>query len=247
MLKYIVLMLGVVLTGLGQENFPVNDVRDLRSERYLFKNATIYVDYQTKLEGGQLLIEKGRVKAVGQTVANVPKDVVVIDLEGRWIYPSFIDLYTQYGLPPAPKPAGFNWGAAEQIESRTPGAYNANEAIKASYAAAEAFDIFAKDRRKAAAGARKIGFGYVVAFNPDGIARGTGVLASLTAHGTNNSAILNPTVANFFSLSKGSSRQTYPISVMGALALLRQTYYDAALVSPNWIQRFQGFGFGGVQ
>lgn len=232
MLKYIVLILGIICTGYAQENFPVNDVRDLRSERYLFKNATIYVDYQTKLESAQLLIEKGRVKAVGQTVANVPEDAVIIDLKGSWIYPSFIDMYTQYGLPAAPKPAGFNWGAAEQIESRTPGAYNANQAIKASHAAAQDFDIFAKDRQKAAAEARKIGFGYAVAFNPDGIARGTGVLASLTAHGTNNSAILKSHVANFFSLSKGSSTQTYPISVMGAVALLRQTYYDA-----RWYQK----------
>ena len=240
MFKYIiVLILGVIFTGYAQENFPVNDVRDLRSERYLFKNATIYIDYQTKIDNGQMMVENGRVKAIGQTVANVPKDAVVVNLKGRWIYPSFIDMYTHYGLPPAPKPAGFNWGAAEQIVSKTSGAYNANQAIKASYEAAKTFDLFTKEGKKTAANIRKIGFGHVVAFNPDGIARGTGVLASLTAYGTTNSAILKTHVANFFALKKGSSTQTYPISVMGAIALLRQTYYDARWYKKTGFKEFK--------
>ncbi len=215
-----------ILNTYGQETFPVNGVRDSRSGHYFFKNATLYIDYQTKIENGQLLIEKGRIKAVGENLS-IPKGAVEIDLEGKTIYPSFIDIYADYALPQPPPAAPFNWGGKEQITSTKIGVYNANEAIKSNYQAVEELNIFDKEARKKAKKMRSIGFGTVLAFKADGIARGTGVLTALSSQGTNNEAILKADAATFFSLNKGSSKQTYPISVMGAIALLRQTYYDA--------------------
>ena len=44
-----------------------------------------------------------------------------------------------------------------------------------------------------------------------------------------NESIIKDRAAGFYSFNKGSSPQDYPSSLMGAIALLRQTYYDA-----NW-------------
>jgi len=44
-----------------------------------------------------------------------------------------------------------------------------------------------------------------------------------------NESIIKDKAAAFYSFNKGTSPQDYPSSLMGAVALLRQTYYDA-----NW-------------
>ena len=60
----------------------------------------------------------------------------------------------------------------------------------------------------------------------NGIARGSGLLATL-ADGTENKSILKGKASAHYSLSKGTSRQKYPSSLMGTLALLHQSYLDA--------------------
>src|ERR1035437_3200703 len=73
---------------------------------------------------------------------------------------------------------------------------------------------------------RKLGFGSVLAFRKDGIARGTAVVVSL-ADAKENETILKEKAAAMYSFDKGTSTQDYPSSLMGSIALLRQTYYDA--------------------
>ena len=71
------------------------------------------------------------------------------------------------------------------------------------------------------------GFGFFVSHQDQGIVRGSGVLVS--ANGLDLSKdLMCPEVASFFSLSKGNSRQSYPSSQMGSIALLRQSLYDFA-------------------
>jgi len=61
----------------------------------------------------------------------------------------------------------------------------------------------------------------------DGIIRGKGALIALTNNGDSNSIIdINST--QYLSLSKSvTSSQSYPSSIMGAFALIKQVYYDA--------------------
>jgi hypothetical protein len=81
----------------SQEGFPINGVSDIRDNHYAFINANIIIDYKTNLENGVLVIKNGVVQAVGEGVT-IPKGIRVFDLKGNYIYPSFIDLYTQYGI-----------------------------------------------------------------------------------------------------------------------------------------------------
>ena len=60
----------------------------------------------------------------------------------------------------------------------------------------------------------------------DGIARGSGLLTTL-ADDIEHRTILNGKASAHYSFDKGSSRQNYPSSLMGSIALLKQTYLDA--------------------
>lgn len=210
------------LASFSQDNFPVNDVKDSRTNAYAFTNATIHVDHQTILKNATLLISEGTIQQVGVGVS-APKGYTTIDATGKHLYPSFIEMYSDYGIPKPVKSAGFNWGAAEKITPLTKGAYNSNDAIRSYYTAAEAFSI----DNVAAKELRTIGFGTTSSFMKDGIARGISVLATLGST-SDNEVILQKRAAAYYSLNKGSSKQNFPFSLMGSIALLRQTYMDAA-------------------
>lgn len=206
----------------AQETFPRNDVKDERSEAFAFTNAKIIVNETETIEKGTLLIKQGKIEEVGSNV-QIPKGYTVIDLSGKYLYPSFVDIYTNYGLPaPERSRGGGGFGGPEQIQSKTKGAYNANEAIKAHYNAADEFDV----DNKSAADMRKVGFGTVLTFKSDGVARGSSALVTLGDKGANH-ALLKDRAAAHYSFSRGTSTQYYPRSLMGMISLLRQTYLDA--------------------
>ncbi|MCK6691078.1 MAG: amidohydrolase family protein [Thermoanaerobaculia bacterium] len=206
---------------LAQRTFPSSAPSDVRDGAFAFTNATIWVDYKTRIEGATLVVRKGKVEACGQTVT-VPKDAVVADCSGKTIYPSFLDIYaTGYGLP-APKAEGQAPAQRPQEYSNKKGAYAWNEALKPEFHAGDAFS----NDPKAADEWRKIGFGALLTHRADGIARGTGVLVALSDE-REHEAVLAPRAANYLSFRKGTSTQDYPSSLMGCIALIRQTYLDA--------------------
>jgi imidazolonepropionase-like amidohydrolase len=221
---YRILLLGLILLTAqvhGQETFPRNDVKDPRPGTFAFTNATIVVDPQTTLTGATLLIKDGKVEQVGTNVS-VPAGYAVFDLKGKYIYPAFIDLFSHYGLPEVQRPRGGGFSGVEQIQSNTKGPYNANQAIRSHYHAADEFTL----NGKSADELRKAGFGAVLTHKPDGIARGTAAMVTL-GETTDNQVVLRPRAAAVYSFDKGSSTQNFPASLMGSIALLRQTYLDA--------------------
>ena len=100
MRKIKLLLSGVLFASLlqAQETFPVNGVADKREGCYAFTNATIIKDAQTTLTNATLVIRDGKIVSAGTEVL-IPKDAVVIDCKDKYIYPSFIDIYTDYGMP----------------------------------------------------------------------------------------------------------------------------------------------------
>jgi imidazolonepropionase-like amidohydrolase len=199
-------------------------VADPREHCYAFTHATIVRDGSTTLSDATLVIRDGLIVGAGSGLA-IPKDAVVIDCSGKYIYPSFIDLYSDYGMPIPERGGGrpaFDFRAPAQMESNTKGAYNWNQAI---HPETDASRLFATDETRAKP-LRDIGFGTVLSHVKDGIARGTGVVVTLTDENENFAVVKQHASANY-SLSKGTSTQSYPSSLMGAIALLRQTYLDA--------------------
>lgn len=211
-----------ILSLRAQETFPRNDVKDDRAKAFAFTNATIIIDDKQKIDKGTLLIEKGKIVGVGSTV-RIPKGYTVIDLAGKFIYPSFIDLHSQYGLPkPERSRGGGGFGGPEQIQPKSKGAYNANQAINSHYDAIAEFAV----NDKSAADMRAGGFGTVLTFRADGVARGSSALVTLANHSSNEVSLMDKSAAHY-AFNRGTSTQYYPRSLMGMISLLRQTYLDA--------------------
>ena len=228
MRKIQLLIAGLLLLQIGtlyaQPTFPENGVADPRQGYYAFTHATIVKDAGTVLTDATLVIKEGKIVAVG-TVA-VPKGAVEVDCKGKYIYPSFIDLYADYGIPSAQQRqagAAFDFFRSTQIESAQKGAYGWNQSIKSD---ANAYSVFNVDDNKAKP-LRELGFGTVLSHVRDGIARGTGTLVTL-ANEKENLVMIKDKASAHLSFNKGSSSQNYPSSMMGMIALLRQTYLDAS-------------------
>lgn len=217
------LVFGLTLTSLchAQETFPRNGAYDERKSQYVFTNATIVVDAKTTITNGTMLIENGTIREVSKQV-KIPAGAVVVDLKGKYIYPSLIDLDSDYGMPEVKREPRAAGRQTPQLESNKKGAFGWNQAIQPEN---DASKIFAVDNKKGAE-LRKIGFGTVLTHPHDGIVRGNGAIVTLTDESANK-ALLNEKASAHFSFSKGTSSQTYPSSGMGSVALLRQNYYDA--------------------
>ncbi|HWB94359.1 MAG TPA: amidohydrolase family protein, partial [Puia sp.] len=226
--KTLVLFLTLSLISLfskAQSTFPVNGVVDPREHCYAFTHATIVKDGASTLSDATLVIRDGRIVNVGAGLTP-PRDAVVVDCHGKYIYPSFIDLYTDYGItgPERPRSNALEFfRGPSQMNSNTKGAYGWNQAI---HPETDASRLFATDSARASA-LRDEGFGTVLSHVKDGIARGTGVVVTL-AQENENLVIVKTKASAHYSLNKGTSTQSYPSSLMGAIALLRQTYIDAA-------------------
>lgn len=199
----------------------VNGTKDDRHVVYAFTHAHIFVDINTIIEDATLLIQNNKVIDLGKNIT-VPKNAIVYNLYGAHIYPGFILLDSDYGLSEVPKKPRFSFSAREVLDSTVNGPVNTNEAIKASY---QAIMDFNHDEKSAGA-LRKLGFSSVLTSKNDGIMRGTSSLVSLNNEPEQKS-IITAQQAFHLSFDKGSSKQYYPISLMGSSALLRQTWLDA--------------------
>lgn len=209
-----------VFTASAQATFPVNGSLDKRSGLYAFTNANIIVSADQKITNGTLLVKNHRIEAIGEDIS-IPAGYLTIDLKGKFIYPSFIDAFTSYGLSTVTN-ARQGGGRTQVFISNKAGAYGWNEAIRPEVSVKSIFSIDTKRAEQY----KKIGFGTVQSISRDGIARGVSIIVSLNEE-RENLVILNDQSAAHYSFSKGSSTNSYPGSLMGSIALLRQTYLDA--------------------
>jgi len=229
---FIILICFLSLENLfAQETFPINGVEDNRENYYAFFNANIVVDYNTTVENGTLIIKNGKIISVGKDI-NIPNGVRKFDLNGNFIYPSFIDLYSDYGIVKnkSNRSSGGRMSSYTnpQILSNKDGPFSWNESIRPEYNSVENIKF---DQKKSNI-LRKEGFGSVVSHNMDGIMRGTGTFISLS-NDVEQNIIFSEKASNHFSFMKGSSRQRYPSSLMGAVALMKQSFFDAEWYKAN--------------
>ncbi|NNC61845.1 MAG: amidohydrolase, partial [Eudoraea sp.] len=223
-LKYLIVAVAFLfaLPLSSQEYFPKNDGVKAENNNYTaLKNARIYVTPTQIIENGILLIKDGKVISAGTSVS-IPPNSVQVDLKGKSIYPSFIDVYSKFGVEQPKRPSG--GGRSPQYDPTREGFYW-NDHIMPE---ADAINSYKYDD-KSAKSLREAGFGVVNSHIQDGIARGSGVLVALKAEANEAERIVDDNSAQYFSFDKSVlKRQSYPTSLMGAMALLRQMYNDAS-------------------
>ncbi|GAA5221792.1 amidohydrolase family protein [Membranihabitans marinus] len=212
------LFISIHIIGLSQETFPRNGAADYSSGHVAFVNANIHDSPGHIIEGGSMIIKEGKIVSVGQKL-DIPVGAIKVDLKGKHIYSSFIDLYSQYGVPPTPK---INNPPTVQMNSLKKGPVGWNQTISPEYAAVNEFTLDEKEAKER----RLNGFGSVLSHRIDGVVRGSGFITTLN-NTHSQTTVLKPTTSSHLSFRKGSSRQSYPTSQMGMMALIRQLYLDA--------------------
>lgn len=216
----ILFFFGLIIPKINaQDYFPNNEsIHNKRNDYTAFINAKIYITPTQIIEKGILLIQNGKVIATGTSIS-IPKNCETINLEGKSIYPSFIDIYTSFGIEPIKKSSDTEKGVV--YDTKRVG-YYWNESIRSEV---NAFDSFKYDQSKSEE-LLKAGFGVVGSHVQDGIARGTGILVALN-NKNKNTRLLSDKITNHFSFTKSKlTNQSYPTSLMGSMALLRQLYHD---------------------
>ena len=206
---------------LAQENVPKNDgVKTENSNYAAFTNAKIYVSPTEIIENGTLLIKDEKIVSVGASVS-IPKNCIIHDVSGKSIYPSFIDIYSTFGV--AQPERKDDDSRSPQYDAGREG-YYWNDHIRPDQNAIDKFNFDSKKAEKL----RESGFGVVNTHIDDGIIRGTGTLIALSDNDSDANRILAEKLAQYSGTGKSkTSRQAYPTSLMGTMALLRQVNLDA--------------------
>lgn len=220
---FLLFFFSLSLSAFAQQNRqPMVQLTDVAPNVCAFKGATIVVSAEKTLTNATLVVRNGIIEAVGNEV-DIPKDALIRELKGAYIYPGFIDAAADAG---AKKTQNGDNGEAEnnkapQYNAKTIGAYHWNDAVKAHFSLAQSLD-----KQENVKDLRGLGFTTANVIPNDGIFRGTSVLMQL-GDGNARQEMLNSEMTSVLSFVKGTSTQIYPNSFMGAIALIRQTLLDA--------------------
>lgn len=222
-MKEWILIIGIVLFVFpmtkGQSTYPPHGLHQNSPTAYAFVNCRLATKPGKYYDEGVLIIRNGLVENAGKKL-KTPLDAQVIDLKGAYIYPGLIDIYSSYGITKTGKTSG-GGPKAPQYQGKNKGPNAWNDAVHPEQVAAESL----KHNPEAANKWRKMGFTTVHSVPNDGIFRGSAALVQL-GNDPLASDLLKTSSHQCLSFSKGSSTQAYPSSLMGAIALIRQTFLD---------------------
>ena len=221
-LKLTLFSLCYFLLSYSQDYKPNNSsVKSNNTNFTAITNAKIYISYDKVIENGTLLIQDGAVVRSGKEI-KIPKNCVIINAKGKFLYPSFIDVFSSFGVK---KPNRLSSSSRSPQYEPTREGYYWNDHIRPEQ---NALDYFEFDKKKAKE-LLNIGFGVVNTHLNDGIVRGSGSLIALSLKGTNSERIISKKSGQYLSFERSiQTNQAYPTSIMGSIALLRQLYHDAA-------------------
>ena len=190
---------------------PVEGLRDHTPAIHALVGARIVVAPGRVLERGTIVVRDGMITAVGPEVA-VPDDARVWELAGKTIYPGLIDAYVPEGTrPPEASGAPRYWNPLVRPERDMAETYRADKALNAAL--------------------RSQGITCRLAVPAKGLIRGTSALVT-AGDGPADRCVIKADVALHVRLRVDGGRRDYPKSPMGAVALVRQAFYDA-----DWYRR----------
>jgi imidazolonepropionase-like amidohydrolase len=212
----------------------VEGLRDNTPRLHALTGARLVIAPDRTVENGTVVIRDGIIVAAG-TGVQVPAGARVWKLNGRTVYPGFIDLASSLGVPaslrpPPPKPPQRDRPRSERSEAPRPPPLGARALASANPRVHPEQDVaqlleFKPDDVKAVRG---LGFTSVLATPAAGVFRGQGALVNLADAADAKAQVLAPRAALHLAHEFGDeSSPAYPNALMGAIALVRQTFYDA--------------------
>ncbi len=218
-----VLLLSLELLAQLKGTAPSEGIREKPVRLIALTNATVVPKPGQRLERATVLIRDERIEAVGIGIP-IPPGATLRDCSGLWVYPAFLEPYVarrrdtvnprEWDEPVAPPPEG---------------ARHWNEAVRPERRIEERFELSEREAEQF----RALGFAVLHVGAEEGIFRGSSALV-LARAGAAPAVVLRAGVAQWLGFRKGNSRTPYPSSLMGAIALVRQTLLDAQWYRSAW-------------
>jgi hypothetical protein len=199
------------------------------------RNARIVTVSGPVIAKGTVVIRDGLIAGVGENVTP-PADAWVIEAQGMTVYPGLIDALSTWGIPPVPATGattttrGPATPGAPVTGGRRSGATTAEPVVHgpeerpATNSWVRAADLISADEPRILSG-RNAGFTTAVTFPTTGIFGGQGALINLS--GDKRRIVMATPLGQYVSMTSGEFR-SYPGSLMGVIAYIRQLYLDAA-------------------
>ena len=194
-------------------------------DTYAITNARIVTVSGQTLDRGTVVIRNGLIAAVGANV-NAPSDARVIDGTGLTVYPGLIDSYTNLALPeapPTPSPAGGGGGGFFAAPPRpSPGGPNSTQPVGLQP------EVMVEDVIRAGGNeiesSRSVGITTALTSPRSGIWMGQSALINLAGETPQEMIVRSPVAVH---VGFTPLRGTYPGSLLGVFATLRQMMLDA--------------------
>lgn len=212
------LLMGIVMLPVlvFAQTEPTEALRDATPSVHAFTNATVVTAPGQQIDNATLVIRDGKVEEVG-TGVQPPTDARVWDLEGKTIYPGFIDPFSDVGMQ----------NPREELER---GDQHWNPQVRAFLSAADEFS----PEEDGSGELRSQGFTVAQSVPPIGIFSGSTAALSLSDAEVSDRVVRSDIAQAAKLYRSGELDFTYPNSAMGVIALIRQTLYDS-----EWYERAQ--------
>lgn len=222
-----VLLLAAGSTAAAQ--LSVRAVADSGPRNWAIVGGTVHIGDGTVLEGATVVLRDGLVVSV-EAGAEAAADAGRIDAAGKHVYPGLITALSDLGLGGG-APAGRRGGRAGGGEDAPPPPSRGPEDRPDTFSwRLAADDLRTADERIAAR--RSAGFTSAVTAPRDGIVGGRAAFLNL-AGADPRDLVLAPDVALMVRLGTRGFR-SFPGSMMGVIAYLRQLFSDASHYGESW-------------
>ena len=213
----------------------IEGLRDNTPRSHVLTGARLVITPGQVIDNGTLVIRDGIIVAAGAAAAvAVPAGAREWQLKGRTVYAGFIDLASNVGVPaslrPPPAPPISLDGAppaatpppARMAPSRS--LVSRNMRVHPEQEVALQLELKADDIKQA----RELGFTTVLSTPATGVFRGQSALVNMGDGRDAKALVLNARAASHMAHEIDRSRNgVYPSSLMGSIALVRQTLSDA--------------------
>src|SRR6266404_1503077 len=183
---------------------------------FAIRGVTVVPVSGPRLENVTVVISRGVIKAVSKDAA-IPDEAWVIEGKGLIVYPGFIDSFTDVGIPPAPAPT------LGDSHSPPPVSHGPEDRPGATPWRSGADEASLSDKRVETW--RSAGFTTVLCAPKGGMFPGQAAVLNLAGERNGDMVVKSP-VAIPVSLQPVGNFASFPGSMMGSLAYVRQVWLD---------------------